>query len=540
MTDPAQHDFIIVGAGSAGCVLAARLSESGRHRVLLLESGGEHDRFFVRMPLGFAYLFNDPKVNWRYTTEPDPSGRQHYWPRGKILGGSSSINAMVYIRGQREDYDGWEQLGNKGWGYQGVLPYFRRLEDNDAGADEFRGVGGPIKVSSITDRIHPVSHICAKAALGAGYQATPDFNGRSQNGVGTFQFSFRDGMRSSAAAAYLDPARSRPNLEVRTFADVTRVLFDGRRAIGVEYVSEGVTRTAIAGREVILAGGSVNSPLILQRSGVGPQALLKQHGIEVRHDAPAVGENLQDHVEAVIAYEISVPAMSRKLKPLAMRGLAGLNYLLFKQGPLSMSMNQMGAFVPRSGSAGRPDLQLYFLPLLRDPASPPSARGPSALSRFDGMSLGASPCRPKSRGRVRIRSADPKADPLIYPNYLAEEEDMRVLIDGLRIQQRIAAIQPLAGVIKRCITFPAVETSDEELADHARRTCKTTYHPVGTCRMGQEPRQAVVDERLRVHGVGALRVIDASIMPTIPSGNTNAPSIMIGEKGADLVLQDYR
>jgi choline dehydrogenase len=540
MSSPETYDFIIVGAGSAGCTLANRLTESGKFRVLLIESGGEHDRFFVRMPLGIGYLFNNPSVNWKFTTEPDPAGRKHYWPRGKILGGSSSINAMVYIRGQADDYDDWAALGNTGWGYGDVLPYFRKSEGNDIGPDQFHGALGPLKVSSIENRVHPVATLCYQAAVAAGYRETPDFNGADQNGVGTFQFTFRNGIRSSAATAFLDPARGRPNLKVMTRTDVTRLLFEGSRATGVEYVSNGVKGSANAGREVIVAGGAINSPMILQQSGIGPAALLKKHGIDVVRDVPMVGENLQDHVEAKMAYEISAPSLNRKLRPLHMRLLAGMQYVFLKRGPLTLSGNHTGAFVPRSGTTGRPDLQLYFLPMLREAALGPQARKATALTKFDGMSLGASPCRPKSRGKVEIRSANPFDTPAIYPNYLSHEDDIGVIVDGLKIQRRIARTSPLADIMVRNITFPDGDASDDELADHARRNCTTTYHPIGTCTMGADPRTSVVDDRLRVHGIAGLRVIDASIMPLIPSGNTNAPTIMIAEKGADLVLEDNR
>ena len=526
-----QFDFVIVGAGSAGCVLANRLTESGRYRVLLLESGGEHDRFFVRMPLGMSFLFANPKVNWMYTTEPGSDGKTHFWPRGKILGGSSSINAMVYIRGQREDYDEWAALGNRGWDYESVLPYFVRSEENDTFADPYHGSSGPLKVSSILKTAHPVAWTIASAAIEAGYPANDDFNGAEQIGSGPFQFSFRNARRSSAATAFLDPARGRSNLTVRTGADVTRIIFADREAVGVEYRHQGRLKQARAGRETILSAGSINSPMILQHSGIGPAPLLRNLGIAVRQDMPGVGANLQDHVESTMGFEINQPALGRRLRSPLARLLSGMQYVFLKRGPLAMSYNHTGAFVPAEGRTGRPDLQLYFLPML-SVVTPAGA----AIAPFDGISLGASPLRPKSRGRIEIKSADPFAKPAIHANYFDDPEDLEMLVAGLKIQRRIAHTAPLSEIITRHITFPSGEVSDEEIRAHARSNYKTTFHPVGTCKMGSDPADAVVDDRLRVHGFGRLRVIDASIMPLIPSGNTNAGAIMIGEKGSGLGL----
>jgi len=534
-----SYDFVIVGAGSAGCVLANRLSESGRHRVLLLEAGGSDRNFWVRMPIGYGKTFHHPRLNWRYTSEPVPGldGRTTYWPRGKVLGGSSAINAMVYIRGQREDYDAWEALGNTGWGWDGVGPAFRRMEDFSRGADEHRGAGGPLSVIDISGAEHPTCETFIAACGTVGIPRNADFNGATQEGAGLYQITTRRGVRASAAAAFLRPAMRRTNLHVVTGAHVTRVLFDGRRAIGVEYERGGRRYGVRAIREVILSAGAVNSPQLLQLSGVGPAGLLGEHGIQVVQALPGVGANLQDHVCVDYIYRANRPTLNSVLRPWRGRLVAGLRYVATRDGPLALSVNQAGGFFRSHPSRTRPNLQLYFSPLSYTRATP----GKRQLMLPDpepGFLLSVSNCHPKSRGHVRLRSTDPLSAPSIQPNYLAAREDVEELVDGSAILRRIAASGPLAGIIERELwPGPGVATRAEMEAD-LRERAGSVFHASGTCRMGPDPAADVVDARLRVHGLGGLRVVDASIFPLLPSGNINGPAMMTGWKGADLILAD--
>ena len=536
-----EFDFIIIGAGSAGCVLANRLTACGKYRVLLLEAGGTHKRLFVEMPAGLGEVFYDPSLNWCYETEPDQrmAGRADFWPRGKLLGGSSSINGMVYIRGQRQDFDDWAQIGNPGWGYEDVLPYFRMSEDNDEGADHWRGAGGPWKISSIKGREQPIVDLALQAAIAQGWSENPDFNGATQEGVGLYQFSFSKGRRTNGATAFLDPIRKRSNLTIATQSLATRILFEQRAAVGVAYRQNGRNIEARARREVILSGGTINSPTLLQQSGVGPAALLKLHGIEVIHHSPAVGENLQDHVFTGFSYRTSVPTLNDQINSWPKLLLQGARYLFTRTGPLTLGINQGGAFVRSRPEGARPDTQLYFIPLSFQAPPKGQTKGLRA-HRFSAMTINASPCRPESRGTIRIRSADPEATPVIHPNYLSTDNDMQLMIDSLRLADTISQTQPLANVIEERLFLPPGPLSDAQLEQWARQTGRTTYHPTSTCTMGPDPATAVVDARLRVHGLERLRVIDASIMPLIVSGNTNAAATMIGEKGAALVLADHK
>lgn len=538
MTD--QFDFIIVGAGSAGCVLANRLTASGRHRVLLLEAGGSHKRLMIDMPAGLGHVFYDPKVNWCYMAEPDQQmgGRTDFWPRGRVLGGSSSINGMVYIRGQREDFDDWAALGNSGWAYDDVLPYFLRSEDNDLGESDHHSVGGPWQISSIKGRQSPVVDLAMESAKALGHPDNADFNGAGQAGVGLYQFSIRGGRRTSNARAFLEPAMRRRNLAVVTNAETRRILFDGRRAIGVEYSHQGRLVTAQCRAEVLVAAGSINSPILLQQSGVGPGGLLQLHGIPVVADSPAVGDNLQDHVFTGFSYKVKLPTLNDTFKTLPRQILAGIQWVLTRTGPLSFGINQGGAFVSTRPGEARPDTQLYFYPLSfgAAPDGKPKSLHPHP---FSGMTMNASPCRPESRGHVRIRSADPEAPPIIHRNYLATPGDVQVMVDSLRIIDTIARTRPLADIIEGAVYPLGDPPTDAQLETWARQTGRTTYHPTSTCTMGVDPRTSVVDPQLKVHGIEGLRVIDASIMPLIVSGNTAAAATMIGEKGADLVLADH-
>lgn len=532
------YDFVIVGAGSAGCVLANRLTADGRFSVLLLEAGGDHRRFMINMPAGLGHVFYDPKVNWCYETEPDQTmaGRTDYWPRGKVLGGSSAINGMVYIRGQHEDFDDWKALGCDGWGADDVLPYFKLSEDNDKGGDQWRGEGGSWKISSIDDRAHPLTRLAVESAQSLGYPANPDFNGASQEGVGYYQFSFRKGRRTHAANAFLVPAMKRRNLTVLKNAMALRVTFEGKRATGVTYRKGNREVSVQTRREVILSGGAVNSPLLLQLSGIGPGALLKLHGIDVVADSPMVGENLQDHVFTGLIFSTTQPSLNDRLNNWPSILLAGAQYVLTHTGPLSFGINQGGAFVRTRPEEERPDVQLYFIPL-----SFQAGVGKKVWPHeFSGFTINVSPCRPTSRGHIRIRSSESGAPPIIHRNYLATDEDVRVFVDGLKIADRISRAKPFADVVKARLWPEPGELTDQVAEDWARQTGRTTYHATSTCTMGSDPKASVVDPRLRVHGVEGLRVIDASIMPLVVSGNTNAAATMIGERGAALVLEDYR
>lgn len=534
-------DFIIVGAGSAGCVLANRLSANPANRVLLLEAGGSDFNFWVKMPIGYGKTFYHPALNWKYLSEPEPNlgGRQTYWPRGKVIGGSSSINAMVYIRGQYEDFDAWKALGNIGWGASEVLPVYRRMENNLSGGDEWRGTGGPLTITSMKGSVHALADDYLAAAAAAGLPLTDDFNGASQEGVGIYQVTTRNGFRCSAADAYLHPVRRRPNLAIRTGVHVTRILFEGKRAVGVEYVRGGQTQTVHARGEVILSAGAVNSPQIMMLSGIGAPQDLAAHGIETVHEAPMVGRNLQDHLGFDHIYEADRPTLNNVLRPWWGRMLVGMQYVLTRRGPLSLSVNQAGGFIKSSPDRTRPNIQLYFSPVSYTRAVP-GKRALMSTDRFPGFMMGISNCHPLSRGRISLRSADPFAAPKIEPNYLAEEADLVELVQAARILRRIAAAAPMAEIIKREV-LPGRETqSDEALAEDIRARSGSVFHPCGTCAMGPDAGRSVVDPRLKVHGLEGLRVVDASVFPLITSGNLNAPSIMVGEKGADLILEDMR
>ncbi|GMU72620.1 MAG: alcohol dehydrogenase [Burkholderiales bacterium] len=532
-------DYVIVGGGTAGCVLAARLTASGRHRVMLLEAGGGDDRFFVRMPIGYGKCFHDARVNWRYRTEPEANlaGRSGYWPRGRILGGSGSINAMVHVRGHPADYDRWAAEGNEGWAWRDVLPVFRALEDAPHGASAWRGSGGPFAVSDIRSQAHPLCAAFLRAGAELGFPANDGFNGETQEGVGHYEIAVRDGRRVSSATAYLAPARSRANLAVVTGAQAVSIGFDGMRARTVDYRLGGERRTVRAAREILLCAGSINSPQLLQLSGVGPAALLREFAVPVVRDLPAVGEHLHDHLCIDYVYRANVPSLNEVLRPWSGRLRAGWRYLVHRDGPLAMSVNQAGGFVRSRDGLDAPDLQLYFSPLSYTRPTP----GKRALLRpdpFPGFLLSAQPCRPASRGRIALASNDPFAPPRIEPHSLEAPQDLDDLVAGARLLRRLAAAPSLAAVVEREMApGPGVRDDDQALREDIRERASTVFHPVGTCRMGPEPRTAVVDARLRVHGVTGLRVVDASVFPSITSGNTHAPVLMVAERAADFVLE---
>lgn len=534
-----SYDFVIVGAGTAGCVVASRLAESGRYSVLLLEAGGTDRRVWIRLPIGYGRTFFDPRINWMYETEPVPAlgGRRSYWPRGRVIGGSGSINAMVHVRGQPRDFEDWRALGNPGWGWDDVLPYFIKSEDHDHGASEWHGVGGPQHVSDIRDKAHPLCNTFIAAAEALGFTATPDFNGPQGEGAGLFQITTRYGRRSSTAIEYLRPALRRGGIKLEARALATRLLFSGRRATGVEYRKGGKIHAVQARREVILAGGAINSPQLLQLSGVGDAGQLRALGIDPLLDAPAVGRNLQDHLAVSYYYKTRVPTLNNELGPWWGKLRAGLHYAFTRGGPLSLSVNQAGGFVRSGPEQQAPNIQLYFSPVsyLGTPLSERRLLNPDA---FPAVLLGFNSCRPSSRGALHIVSPDPARHPSITPNYLATEHDIAEARAGIALMRQIAAAEPLAGVIvKELVPGPAVQ-GDEALIEDFRQRSDTVFHPTSTCMMGPDPKTSVVDPRLRVHGIDGLRVIDASIFPTITSGNTNAPTVMVGEKGAALVLED--
>lgn len=536
-----EADYLIVGAGSAGCVVASRLSADPGNRVVIIEAGGSDLHPWVRMPIGYGKSFYHPRLNWRYQTETEPAlaGRNIYWPRGRVLGGSSSINAMVFIRGQREDYDDWEKLGNTGWGYRDVLPVFRRMEDNLAGADDWRGTGGPLSVADVSGLVHPLCANFLAAGRAAGLPHNPDFNGATQEGVGIYQITTRGGMRASASSAYLRPAMRRRNLAVVTHAQATRILFEGRRAVGVQYRRGGELLTIRARREVILAAGAINSPQLLQLSGVGDPALLAPLGIDVVHAARQVGRNLQDHLGFDYIYRSRVPTLNDRLRPWWGQLALGMRYVLWRSGPLSLSVNQAGGFFRTDPARDRPNMQLYFSPVSYIKAVP----GKRQLLRpdpYSGFLVGVSNCHPTSRGHVAIRSADPLEAPTIQPNYLSTEEDMAELVEAAYFLRRLAATSPMAELIAEELRPGAHVEARVDIEADIRQRAGSVFHASGTCGMGPDPATAVVDGRLRVHGLEGLRVVDASIFPRIIAGNTNAPAIMVGERGSDFILADAR
>jgi choline dehydrogenase len=524
-------DYIVVGAGSAGCVLASRLTEDSRTRVLLLEAGGEDRNPWIHIPVGYFKTMHDPALDWCYLTEPDPgiAGRRLQWPRGKVLGGSSSLNGLLYIRGQREDYDRWVDLGNPGWSYDEVLPYFLKSEDQQRGASAYHGVGGPQKVSDL--RLNrPIADHFVKAAQEIGIPFNEDANGATQEGVSYFQQTAHKGLRWSTAKGFLKPARRRPNLRVETGAHTMRLLFEGRRAIGVEFIQGGAVRRATAAAEVILAAGAIGSPQILQCSGIGAGGLLQSLGVPLVHDLPGVGENLQDHLQVRLVFKTRERTLNDEVNSPLNKLWIGIQYLLTRTGPLTLAASQVAIFTRSGPGVARPDIQFHMQPLSADKPG-------EGAHRFSAFTSSVCQLRPFSRGRIAIRSADTREHPAIHPAYLSDERDHPVVIGGIKLARRIAEAPALAPhILAEHVPSERFRT-DAELLDAARQFSQTIYHPAGSCKMGSDAR-AVVDARLKVHGLSGLRVVDASIMPEIVSGNTNAPTIMIAEKAADMIRAD--
>ncbi|MBB4301267.1 choline dehydrogenase [Rhodobium orientis] len=531
-----EYDYIVVGAGSAGCVLANRLSADPDKRVLLLEAGGRDTNPWIHVPVGYFKTLHNPKTDWCYRTEADPglNGRSLQWPRGKVLGGSSSINGLLYIRGQREDYDHWRQLGNVGWSYDDVLPFFRRSERQERGTDDFHGADGELSVTNMRAQ-RDICDAYIAAAEELGVPRTDDFNGASQEGAGYFQLTAKNGLRCSSATAFLKPAKNRANLEIVTHAHVERLLFASEapdRVDGIRYAAGNEPRLATLkpGGEVILSAGAIGSPQILQLSGIGPGALLQEMDIPVVRDLSGVGENLQDHLQVRMIYEVNVPTLNDEINNLVRRGLIGLQFVLKRAGPMAMGASQVCIFAKTRPELETPDIQFHVQPLSADKPG-------IEMHRFSGITSSVCQLRPESRGRIAIASPDPRTYPKIFPNYLSALRDQETVVDAMRFSRRLvgtAALSPFIVSEK----VPGTEVDgDDNLLEAARNISQTIYHPTSTCKMGHDA-NAVVDDRLRVHGIKGLRVADASIMPTIVSGNTNAPTIMIGEKASAMILED--
>jgi choline dehydrogenase len=529
MIEVIEADFVVVGAGSAGCVMATRLSEDPATRVVLLEAGGQDDNRWIHIPLGFGKTFADPSVNWCYETEPDPgaNGRRIFWPRGKVLGGSSSINGMVYIRGQHEDFDLWRQMGCKGWSATDVLPYFKRAEHQVRGPDDWHSTGGPLVVSDVPDK-HEICEAFIRACNDLGYPSNPDFNGATQDGVGYHQTTTTNGKRCSTAKGYLHPVMDRPNLRVITGALAQRITFAGRRATGVDFTQDNLPFTVRVRREVILCGGAINSPQLLLLSGVGPQAQLAAHGIEVVQHSPGVGQAMQDHYSAPIKLKCRYPitvndVMQSNLKKLR----TGLEYYLLRRGPMAAISAQVALFARTRPELATPDIKMSISIFSAD-------RPQDGLHKWSGFTIIVYQLRPESRGEIRLKSANPQDPPAMIPNYLATETDRRTITDGLMLGRRVLSTPHLQHyVAEEFLPGPAVVT-DAQMLEHARNCGGTVFHPTSTCKMGIDT-MAVVDPELLVIGIDGLRVVDASVMPTVVSGNTNAATIMIAEKAADLV-----
>jgi len=530
-----EYDYIIVGAGSAGCVLANRLSANPDNKVLLLEAGAKDWNPWIHVPVGYFKTMHNPSTDWCYMTESDKGidGRKLQWPRGKVLGGSSSLNGLLYVRGQKEDYDRWEELGNKGWSFKDVLPYFKKSEDQERGADKYHGVGGLLKVSDLRLR-RPIADMFIKAAEQIGIPFNKDYNGENQEGVGYFQQTAHKGFRWSTAKGFLKPARKRSNLTVLTHAHTSKILFDENsdtpKAIGVEFIQKETTKRVKANKEVVLSAGAIGSPQILQLSGVASADLLSKHDIPVIKELAGVGQNLQDHLQIRLVYKTKQNTLNDELNSYFKQFKVGLQYFFKRTGALTLAASQIVIFTKSKPEVERPDIQFHFQPLSADKPG-------DGVHPFSAFTTSVCQLRPHSSGHLEIKSTDPMEHPAIHPNYLSDERDLEVAVNSIKVARKIAEAPALAEQIIDEFVPGRDFQSDEELLLAARKYSQTIYHPTSTCKMGHDD-MAVVDDRLRVHGIQGLRVADASIMPEITSGNTNAPSIMIGEKASDMILED--
>ncbi len=532
MTHSEQYDYIVVGAGSSGCVLANRLSENGRFSVALLEAGATDWNPWIHIPVGYFKTMHNPSVDWCFKTEPDEglNGRQLDWPRGKVLGGSSSLNGLLYVRGQAEDYDGWASQGNEGWEWKNTLPYFKKSQDQARGSDEYHGTGGPLAVQDMR-LSRPICDAWVEAAQQAGHQFNSDYNGKTQEGVGYFQLTCRKGRRCSSAVAFLKPARQRSNLTIITKAHTKKILIKDKKAYGLVYTDKHQKETTLlANKEIIISSGAIGSPQLLMLSGLGPKEHLEEHGIETIQNLPAVGQNLQDHLQARLVFKCKEPTLNDEVRSLFNQAKIGLRYILFREGPMTMAASLAVGFMKTEYSPERPDIQFHIQPWSAD--SPGEGVHP-----FSAFTMSVCQLRPESKGSITLSSANHLDKPKITTNYLATDLDCKTIVAGIKIARQIADQSALKPKISEAFRPNNSIQTDEEILNWAKEASTTIYHPTSTCRMGSGE-NSVVDQRLRVHGIENLRVADCSIMPEIVSGNTNAPAIMIGEKASAMILED--